>query len=108
MTGELIQSVIRDILTGLAYLDSKQIMHRDIKPENVILREEENRWVISDFGLAAKSNEDYLYDKCGTMGYIAPEIMQLSENSKYAQACDTYSLGIIAYQLIVGELPFKV
>lgn len=34
--------------------------------------------------------------------------MELSENTKYAQACDTYSLGIIAYQLIVGELPFKV
>ena len=36
------------------------------------------------------------------MGYIAPEIMDISENKKYRQACDTYSLGIIAYQLIVG------
>lgn len=42
------------------------------------------------------------------MGYIAPEIMGLQENQKYAQACDTYSLGVIAYQMIVGELPFKV
>lgn len=77
-TGELIQNVIRDILSGLAYLDSKHIMHRDIKPENIILREEDNKWVIGDFGLAAKSNEEYIYDKCGTMGYIAPEIMALN------------------------------
>ena len=76
----MIQSAIKDILQGLAYLDSKKIMHRDIKPENIIFRQEQNRWVISDFGFAAKSNEDYIYDKCGTMGYIAPEIMEHSEN----------------------------
>lgn len=34
--------------------------------------------------------------------------MDLQENQKYAQACDTYSLGIIAYQLIIGDLPFKI
>lgn len=55
-TGELIQGIIRDLLSGLEYLDSSHIMHRDIKPENVILREEDNKWVISDFGLAAHSN----------------------------------------------------
>jgi serine/threonine protein kinase len=101
-TGQFIQGVIKDILSGLEYLDENDIMHRDIKPENVILREEDGKWVISDFGLAAKSNEEYLYDKCGTMGYIAPEIMELQENQKYAQSCDTYSLGVVAYQLIVG------
>jgi serine/threonine protein kinase len=55
-TGKFIQDVIKDILSGLLYLDENCIMHRDIKPENVILREEDNKWVISDFGLAAKSN----------------------------------------------------
>ena len=83
-------------------------MHRDLKPENIILREEDNKWVIGDFGLAAHSNEQYIYDQCGTMGYIAPEIIALAENKKYSQSCDSYSLGVIAYQLIVGELPFKV
>ena len=37
-TGELIQTIIRDILSGLAYLDERDIMHRDLKPENIILR----------------------------------------------------------------------
>jgi serine/threonine protein kinase len=49
-------------------------MHRDIKPENIVLRKEENTWVLVDFGLAARTDQDYLYNFCGTMGYIAPEI----------------------------------
>lgn len=50
-------------------------MHRDIKPENIVLRKESNTWVLVDFGLAAHTDQSYLYNKCGTMGYIAPEIM---------------------------------
>ena len=60
------------MLSALSYLNSKNIMHRDIKPENILLRTEDNSWVLGDFGLVAKSNQEYLYDKCGTMGYIAP------------------------------------
>lgn len=110
LSGEIICQIIADVLEGLGYLSSRSIMHRDIKPENVIRREEDGRWVICDFGLAARSNEEYLYDKCGTMGYIAPEIMSLSEENKqkYSQECDVYSLGVIAYTMIVGSLPFKV
>lgn len=52
-------------------------MHRDIKPDN-ICRRDDGSWVICDLGLAAHSNEDYLYDRCGTMGYIAPEIMNIT------------------------------
>lgn len=73
-------------------------MHRDIKPENIILREKDGMWVLADFGLAAFTNEVYLYDKCGTMGYIAPEILMESTLPKlYTSACDLYSLGVISY-----------
>jgi len=55
-------------------------------------------WVLADFGLAAFTNEVYLYDKCGTMGYIAPEILMESTLPKlYTSACDLYSLGVISY-----------
>lgn len=50
-------------------------MHRDLKPENILLRPKDMKWVLIDFGLSAFINEQYLYDKCGTMGYMAPEVL---------------------------------
>lgn len=55
-TGEFVSQIIRDILEGLKYLDERQIMHRDIKPQNIIKRKQDQKWILSDFGLAAKSN----------------------------------------------------
>ena len=51
-------------------------MHRDLKPENILLRESDKKWVLIDFGLSGFSKEDYLYDACGTYGYMAPEMLQ--------------------------------
>jgi serine/threonine protein kinase len=87
-------------------------MHRDIKPENILLRPGDQKWVLVDFGLAAFTNEKYLFDRCGTLGYMAPEVFTLNEEEKDAQAtynsaCDVYSLGVISFQLVFGTLPFK-
>lgn len=109
LLGDFIVKIIADSLKALQYLQSKSIMHRDLKPENIILRESDQSWVLADFGLAAFTNQQYLYDKCGTMGYIAPEILDENKKDKtYSYSCDLYSLGVIAYNLIVGCLPFKV
>jgi serine/threonine protein kinase len=78
LTGELISSIIVDTLTALTYLQRNNVMHRDLKPENILLREKDQKWVLADFGLSAFTNEQYLYDRCGTMGYMAPEV--LAEN----------------------------
>ncbi len=74
LKGELISSILKDILSALSYLQQRNIMHRDIKPENILLRAEDERWVLADFGLAACSQDKSLFTKCGTMGYMAPEI----------------------------------
>lgn len=84
-------------------------MHRDIKPENIVLRKEDGRWVLVDFGIAANCDEKLLYSQCGTRGYMAPEILDENHPPKpYNEACDMYSFGVICYEMILGHLPFKV
>jgi calcium/calmodulin-dependent protein kinase I len=67
------------MLSALDYLDSKSIMHRDLKPSNIMQRKDTGDWVLTDFGLAARANTNYLYQKCGTPGFIAPEILRLEK-----------------------------
>ena len=85
------------------YLESQGIMHRDLKPENLILVSKGNSdsidFKVVDFGLAAYVNEDKrIFNKCGTPGFIAPEIFS-SKNGRYDQKCDIFSVGCILYLL---------
>lgn len=96
----------RDILRGLAYLEEKDILHRDLKPENLILGSTEpilqNRVKIVDFGLATPADVDeYLFKRCGTPGFVAPEIIKADANSKekFTTKCDVFSAGVICYIL---------
>lgn len=70
------------LLEGLKELALLNIVHRDIKLDNILLRDCNSfEPVIIDFGLATYSHEnEYIYSKCGTPGYVSPEI--LSENGK--------------------------
>lgn len=62
-----------------------------------------------DFGLATRVDEkDYLFKRCGTPGYVAPEIINSPStgNVRYDTKCDVFSAGVIFYILIVGKSPF--
>lgn len=108
LTGQEICKIISQMLDALEYLNSKGIMHRDIKPSNIMQRRDTGDWVLTDFGLAARINTDYLYQKCGTPGFIAPEILRLTKpEEKYTQTCDVFSLGVIIYTLVIGKMPFQ-
>lgn len=108
-----ISHIMRCLISSLAYLSDQGIMHRDLKPENMILKEkdrlENSTLKLVDFGLSTKCNvPEYLFKRCGTPGYVAPEIINApsNENIHYSPKCDVFSAGVIFYILITGKSPF--
>ena len=98
-----IKSYMYDLLKGLKALDEMEIMHRDIKPENIMIRQvgDIKEMVIGDFGLASKTNlPKYLLERCGTPGYVAPEIANFKTGERLSSKCDIFSLGVIFHILL--------
>jgi serine/threonine protein kinase len=101
--------LIIDILTGLKFAHEKSIIHRDIKPENILLQISDNRaWTarISDFGIAKlhqEINSQTVMGDTGSPAYMAPEQFY----GKYSYSCDLYAVGVILYELVIGERPFR-
>ena len=110
-----IAKIMKGIQLGLQYLEGERILHRDQKPENLILNANNNNLIetdikIVDFGLATLADcEDYLFKRCGTPGFVAPEIISANANDKvkFTPKCDIFSAGVIFYILITGTTPFK-
>lgn len=79
LSEEKAAKIIDKLLESLEYINSLGILHRDLKPENIILRKkgELEDLVIADFGLADyyKKDGNYLFTRCGTPGYVAPEVL---------------------------------
>ncbi|CAD8141470.1 unnamed protein product [Paramecium octaurelia] len=104
---EQIQIIIKLILQAIDYMHSQGIMHRDLKPENIMFKQSNKiqSLKIVDFGLAAHLNVDvFPFPKCGTPGYVAPEIANLKDlTQKYTAICDEFSVGCIFYKLCTGK-----
>ncbi len=92
-------------MKALHYTHSKGIAHRDIKAENILVKREEDRWIVKiiDWGLGTIVGNGELVRKCGTPEYVAPEVFSNSYNEK----CDLWSFGVILYIMLMGEMPFK-
>jgi len=98
-------NMIRSILDALAYLASKGIMHRDLKPDNILI-DKDGKVKIADFGLATFVDvPEYIFKKCGTPGYIAPEVFkydQKNSSTNYDHQCDVFSAGCILFYMLFG------
>jgi serine/threonine protein kinase/serine/threonine protein phosphatase PrpC len=85
----------------------QQIVHRDIKPSNLLIHQKDGRLVVTDFGIArAMQQEKALTQRgwsLGTQHYIAPE----QGLGKAEPASDIYAMGVVAYQMFTGLLPFQ-
>ncbi|KAF8344980.1 Pkinase-domain-containing protein [Amanita rubescens] len=100
--------VIRSILDGVHYLHEHDIVHCDLKPENVLFRtkDADSDIVIVDFGIAKHlhSPEERLYNLAGSLGYVAPEVLNRSGHGK---PVDIWAIGVITYVLLCGYSPFR-
>lgn len=102
-------AVVPKICEALQFAHERGVLHRDIKPENLLL-DAQGRVKIADFGIAKLVGEDtpdltltVSGARLGTPTYMAPE--QIEKPSEVDHRADIYSLGVVFYELLTGELP---
>ncbi len=105
-----VQRVLREAAAGLGAAHRAGIVHRDIKPDNILLEGPERRIVLTDFGIAKALDGDtgpltQTGAVIGTPHYMSPE--QASGERAVDHRSDIYSLGVVAYQMLTGQVPFN-
>lgn len=101
----LIVAYVKQVAYALQYAHDEKVIHRDIKPENMLLGRR-NDILLSDFGIALvaqSSRYQSAQEMAGTMAYMAPEQIQ----GKPRPASDQYSLGVVVYEWLSGDRPFR-
>ncbi|XP_062189631.1 serine/threonine-protein kinase AtPK1/AtPK6-like [Phragmites australis] len=100
---ELARIYTAEIVSAVAHLHANGIMHRDLKPENILLGADGHA-MLTDFGLAKEFREDTRSNSmCGTLEYMAPEIILGRGHDK---AADWWSVGILLFEMLTGKAPY--
>ncbi|MHB1223273.1 MAG: serine/threonine-protein kinase [Gemmatimonadaceae bacterium] len=107
---ERTRQILCEVSDALAYAHARGVVHRDIKPDNILLCGDDGRAVVTDFGIAraitdgADSRLTATGMAIGTPTYMSPE--QAAGEREIDGRSDLYSLGVVGYQMLVGEPPF--
>ncbi len=107
--------ILKGLLQGLTYIHSMNIVHRDLKPANIMFHKASNidadDVVLIDFGLAHKlDSAKFIFKKCGTPGYIAPEVLGAKPSDiegVVTPYSDIYCAGLVLYFTMFGINPFQ-
>jgi serine/threonine protein kinase len=105
LSPQRILPYVKQVASALLYAHERKIVHRDIKPENMLLSSN-TAVLLSDFGIATVSQSSRFEGRepvVGTASYMAPEQIQ----GKPVTASDQYALGIVVYEWLTGERPFR-
>ncbi len=104
-----VRRILREVGDALAYAHAHGVVHRDIKPDNILLDAMSNRPMVTDFGIARAISDGSARLTAtgiaiGTPAFMSPE--QSAGDRDVDGRSDLYSLGVVAYQMLCGELPF--